>query len=500
MSDIPFQEPKAGIFSRKFAGLRLSAVLETLGLLAFILLLDQGASGDRFFSMQPHPFWIPVLLVAAQYGLEEGLFAAFAASAALLIGNVPPMAPGEDIFASAMHLAFNPALWLIGALLVGGLSERHVRRAADLKRRADLADTEAEILRESVERLAQANESLENRVAGQLMTFAGLYEAAKAVERETPGEVLMGAARLVRSAMNAKEFSIFLLNEGALEAALCEGWPANTKKLRRITAGSPLFDHVVARRAVAHVALPAGELMLANQGVLAGPICNPASGVVRGMLKVERMSFEDFTPASVHNFKVLCDWLGAALTRAEDLQRARSSSLLAEDGTLLSRRMLSRIEDLLARLAKRESFPLAALDLDIFKTDASREILTRVIAGAASEALRGTDLAFESRDGAGCCVLLPGANEPEARAAATRLQLALEGRLAKARIDADIRVTVRVLAAGEDAHPITADSPTDIEAAILAAKEAGAALESGPKTKQGEHLVPIMVNPGKAVA
>jgi hypothetical protein len=349
-------------------------------------------------------------------------------------------------------LAVNPVMWVLGALLVGGLSERHLRRIRDQNEMIAALDAEAENLRSGVERLARANEALENRVAGQLMTFASLYDAAKAVDKETPGEVLMGAARLVRSALNAKEFSIYLLNEGALEAALCEGWADSSRRARRFRAGMPLFDHVVAQRDTVHVATPMGETILAHQGLLAGPIFNPATGAVRGMVKIERIGFEDFTPAAVHNFKVLCDWLGAALARAEDLQQARAThtqtlaaSASAESGSLLSRRLLSRVEDMLARLAKREQFALTALDLDIETQALDRTVLTRIVAGAAAEALRGTDFAFEGADGRGCCVLLPSADETAARAAANRLQLALESRFAAAHIETDIRVTLRLL-------------------------------------------------------
>jgi len=239
-----------------------------------------------------------------------------------------------------------------------------------------------------------------------------------------------------------------------LEAALCEGWQTQNNFDRRYRAGSPLFDHVIARKATIHVALPAGEAILAHQGVLAGPILSPESRTVRGMLKIERLSFEDFTPAAAHNFKVLCDWLGAALGRAEDLQRARATSLMAEDGSLLSRRLLSRIEDLLARLAKREQFALSAIDIDIESaSDSAREALPGLLSGllsaAAAEALRGTDLAFESRDGRGCCMLLPGATEKEAREAATRLQLALERQLSQAKLDVDVRARVRLINSGK---------------------------------------------------
>jgi len=431
-------------------GLRLTAILEILVLIAIVLAIDMiVGDGDRFLSLQPHPFWIPVLLVSAQYGLENGLLAAVASGIALLLFNIPAPLPGEDVLSQAARLAFNPALWILGAVFVGGLAERHIRGRREADYAIRISEAESSVLRQSVERLAEANEKLENRVAGQLMTFAGLYDAAKAVERETPGEVLMGAARLVRSALNANEFSVFLLNEGILEAALCEGWKADSRKARSFRAGTPLFDQVVVRRMILHVAMPAGEVVLAQQGVMAGPIINPHSKVVRGMLKVEKLAFEDFTPSAVHNFRVLCEWLGAALTRAEELQSARATSLMGEDGALLSRRLLSRIEDLLARLAKREDFPLTALDLDIEASDTARASLPKMIAAAAGQALRGTDLAFESRDGRGCCILLPGASEPEARTAATRFEFAMEALLSREHVDAYLRTTIRLIHAGK---------------------------------------------------
>ena len=59
---------------RKIAGLRAAALAESLVLLGAALLVDQFLfNGDRFAGVSPHPFWIVVLLVAAQYGTSEAL-------------------------------------------------------------------------------------------------------------------------------------------------------------------------------------------------------------------------------------------------------------------------------------------------------------------------------------------------------------------------------------------------------------------------------------------
>lgn len=433
-------------WSRKVLGLRVSALVETVLLIAIIVFMDASfGPGDRFFHAAVHPFWIPVLLVSAQYGLEDGLFAAAASSVVLIAFNVPPPAPGVDIIDQALALARNPAMWTLAALAVGGLAERHISRADGNERRARMLEDEVRGLRHSVERLSQANDSLATRAAGQLKTFASLYEAAKALDGESPAQVLMGAARLVRAALNANEYSIFLLNGTRLEAALCEGWHPQSRRIRALSPGMPLYDQVITRRAVLHAASTHGEALLAHQGVLAGPIQSPATGRVVGMLKIERMPFEEFTPAAVHNFRALCDWLGAALARAEDFRTARATSFLASDGALLSNTFMTRAEALLTRLAERENFALAALDIEIESMGARREQVSKLLAEATAAALRGTDLAFEGARGTGAHILLPGATGEAARAVAERFERALERLRRVGGIAARAHIAIRLI-------------------------------------------------------
>ena len=71
-------------------GLRKSAVIETVLYLTVALILDYVFfSGNRFWDVAPHPFWPLVLLISAQYGTSEGLFAAALAATALLAGKLP---------------------------------------------------------------------------------------------------------------------------------------------------------------------------------------------------------------------------------------------------------------------------------------------------------------------------------------------------------------------------------------------------------------------------
>jgi hypothetical protein len=316
--------PHAGLY---IFGVRAAAVAETIILLAVLLAIDRFiGAGDRFFGVQPHPFWIVVLLVAAQYGAVEGLLAAALASVALVVPSLPKLGVQEDYFEYALKIGLNPAMWLGAALVVGELRSSVDRRNRALSAALRLAERREQFLAAAAERLALANRGLEDRVAGQLRTVASLYEAAKAVEKLGPGDVIIGIADLLRAGMNPRKFSVYLINGTALEAVFNEGWEEDDAFRRVYDASSPLFQEVVVKARRLCAASAADALALEEQALLAGPIQSSATGQVVGMLKIERMDALDFNSGAVENFRILCEWIGSAYARARLFESVSAAS------------------------------------------------------------------------------------------------------------------------------------------------------------------------------
>src|SRR5262245_61903386 len=88
-----------------------------------------GSAAVRFASVSPHPFWVVVLLIAAQYGTGEALVAAALSGAALLINNLPEQGFNEDLYAWLLRISFNPVLWCIAAVALGEIRAGHKRQA-----------------------------------------------------------------------------------------------------------------------------------------------------------------------------------------------------------------------------------------------------------------------------------------------------------------------------------------------------------------------------------
>jgi hypothetical protein len=310
----------------KVAGLRVSAILETVVMLAALLAIDRFAgTGDQFFTIQPHPFWIVVLLAAAQYGVYEGLAAAVLASLALVLPSVPQFGFQDDAFSYALKLGLNPAMWLASALVIGELRSAADRRADELADHLKQAERREQYLAAAAERLAIANRALEDRVAGQLRTVANLYEASKAVDQLGPGDVILGIAGLLRAGLNPQKFSVYLLNENMLEAVFNEGWVDDDPFPRVYDSSSALYLEVIVQARRLCVANASDALALDNQALLAGPIRSAETGQVVGMVKIEHMDALEFNMTAVENFRVVCEWIGSAYARARLFERVSAN-------------------------------------------------------------------------------------------------------------------------------------------------------------------------------
>lgn len=424
-------EKRFGSGRRAAFGVRASAVVELLVffIIAFavdFLLFD----GSRFQGLEPHPFWIPVILLSVQYGVTEGLLAAVVATAALLLGALPEQQFGQDLYAYLQSITLDPLLWFVSAIIVGELAARRRRRLERTEQ--ELADTrqEADGLADAYAKARQAKDMLEARLASDLTTTLSLYEGARAVERSSVGNVLTGAVELVRRVLDPDQFSLYLLNGSQLEAAVQEGWPDDAKGARVFASDTALFQAIAAEERQLCAAHSDDARILAGEGVLAAPLLGGHAGRPVGMLKIEALSFADLTTSSVETFRLCAEWIGSALERARRQEALAAGQVTAGGGATLSAALYSHEVDLMTRLGARFGFDVAQLVVDAEQSHALSAVDKRgfaaALASAAHEALRDTDLTFDlGHHGRQYAILLPGADAESAGIAARRLEAAI---------------------------------------------------------------------------
>ncbi len=413
---------------RELFGLRVTALVEMAIFFAIALLLDRYVfDGDRFRDAAPHPFWAVVVLISLQYGTNEGLLAAVASSAALLVGNVPPQPLALDLFAYLFDLSKTPLMWAATGLVVGELRSRQLRERADLRQRLAESETQAQVITAAYEGMAAAKDELEARIAGQFRTLLTVFRAAMAVERLDVTGVFDGANALVTAILNPEKFSIWLLKESEIDMTHAFGWKDDERYRRSIPDDHPLYRRTIAERGLLCVARVGDEKALGGEGVLAGPLQDPGTDEVYGMLKVEALGLLDLTPTTIENFQLLCDWIGSNLAIAKLYEDAQSERILDPEAGLLSAQLFDRQKEFLVKLAERVDFDLTMLIVGFEgEGELSREealTVGKIVAVAVGQWLRETDLAFQWLPvGRRFAILLPSTNGAGARLVMRKLK------------------------------------------------------------------------------
>jgi polysaccharide biosynthesis protein PelD len=420
---------------RTLLGVRPSAFLELALFFIVLFALDYLAgSGNRFENVQPHPYWIVVLLLSVQYGTSAGVLAAAASAAALRIYNIPEQVVSQDYYQYLYTLTRDPIFWLVAAVMFGEMRMRHIREREELRYELALARKESDAIAASYRKLKDVKENLESRVAGQLKTVFTLYHAARAIDKLDEGEIMLGVADLIRTVMQPEKFSLFLLNNDVLESVTNEGWGEEDDYARWFDHSQQMFEAVVGRQRFLCVARVEDERILQGQGLLAGPLMSADTGEVVGMVKIESLGFMDMSVNGIENFRILCEWIGTALAKARQFREANSQRLFTEEGSLYSSGFIGRQADFLALLGKRLGFETSTITIrpsGIGRlTAGQRNELAAAIGAAVRRSLRDTDMACDfGQHGLMFGVVLPGTPLDRAELVAAKLENAVRGSL-----------------------------------------------------------------------
>jgi polysaccharide biosynthesis protein PelD len=408
------RQPRTGGWSRwRGHWVPLSALLQLAGFFVVALVIDYTLlEGDRFAGIQPHPFWIPVLLLSLQFGTNAGLLAVLTASTCLLVGNLPEQMLSEDRFSYLLHLSTQPLLWLATALVIGEMRSRQLGRVRQILEEHERAETERDTIAAAYQDMKGAKMDLEMRVAGQVRTLAATCEALAGVNLSTEA-VLGNAHRVINGVLSPQAFSLFLIDGGGmLRGVSNEGWQEVTPLLRCFDSDSALYRGVIGQGRVLCVARPEDEALLGDQGVLAGPLRDSSTGEVLGMLKIERIDFQDMTLDMLGVFQGVCDWIGKVIANQRHIEELGHARLFSEDSRLLAPEAYGRLAHFLGALGQRLKFQTLAITVTAprdlaLQPDGLRRFATAL--GEAAVEVGGTSaLAFDRQaDELEYSILLP---------------------------------------------------------------------------------------------
>ena len=410
--DYSFEVPKKRLH---ILGIRVDALIEMVLFLGLILVVDAWFfEGNRFWGVKPHPFWMVILIMTVFYGTAEGILAAFAASAALLVHNLPPQQFDQDPFSYVLYVSLTPMLWLATATIVGGFHDIRVgtvERVRTLYQEAKDREKHITSAYTKVEALAR---NLEKQLVGELSGQTGVYMAAQEINEGSVEEIQAAILEVFHNAMGADKLSLYLLNGEELEQVANKGWLEKETYQKHFDTHSPLFNAVVGQGRSLSLNVPTDEAILAGEGVLAAPLMHSQTHEIVGMIKVENVPFANLSATTVTLFQTLAQWVGTVVVNQLVMERSLQNQISEAHTGVYSSNLLQRDKALLSGLAKRMHFQLATIEVSIKGRgidDATRQEIAHDLYNAVQSVLRRTDSLFLADDkNAKFSLMLPGAD------------------------------------------------------------------------------------------
>ncbi len=319
-----------------------------LGVLVAVILLERFVDPFPDLSrMNPHPYWIFVLLLSLQYGTVSGLLAAIVSIIGTIVLGLPEADIGESYFEYLVRVWTQPVLWLVMALMLGSFRMRQIEFRDDLLREVDDLQSRGVALVDHAKHLKARCDALERELAASADPEAQrVLDAVARLARVSEGDGEAAFRSAMSLAFPNAQASVFLVRPDGWSLAYSSGWPERARWKTSFGPSEPLVEAVAVERRALSILAAKDDAVLAGQGQFAVPILADGGARTVGFVKVEAMPAAQIGPATVERLSLVARQLGLSLGRdiaaGAPAQPAREPSL-AQQGLSAAVRYLPRI-------------------------------------------------------------------------------------------------------------------------------------------------------------
>lgn len=311
---------------------------ESVGLIGVMSVLNLAymPAQPGFLGIEPNPFWVPVLLMAARYGFRASLLASILAAAsyfALVSLRVrEEVISLRDLF--SWSYAKPAVLLLLGGVVVGMLVERHRARVRKLEGENERLIKENLGLQRGEQELRDVNVELANRVVGATDTLPMLYKYAKKLNVLDVGQILTVLTELLCEVIKAKRGTVYRREGKQLVLHAANGRPASGPPL---ALQPEILELLLSRRQVVTLHDLLTRNIRRSDLFLCGPLSTGTAGEVIAVLAVEEIEFLRYNPATIRLFNVITDWACASLEKAGEVADQPAQRRMEEARTTIMR-------------------------------------------------------------------------------------------------------------------------------------------------------------------
>ncbi len=417
--------------------------------------LKEPIAPTGFIGLEPHPYWLIVVLIAVRYGVAAGFWGAALCAAALIVCRYEASDPKNlEVFRSPDNFLTNfwePLAFIAVGAVVGEIRTRQDHRLRHAQERAERAEAEGSGLRDDLDAVQQSKEELQRRIVGQVQTVSTLYASAKRLESLKIDELHPAILDLLAQYMGATACSIYTCEAGRLirkdyHCANDADAPSSEYGLEGSVMG-----HAIQRGsavAVPELVTEADFDRFQGDALLAAPIRGLDLEII-GVIAVHKMTFGDFNASNRKLFDMIADWGNTAIQNALYYQQATDKNIRDDELGLFNYNYFQqRIEEEFAD-SKRHEIPLSLMIVHFkIHEDFPRDRYVRFLQSLSlslDQSLRKVDLVTKYRTEGTLAILVRTKKTQDVTILAERLQNEVVQLAGKVQLRAgDIDVTIGV--------------------------------------------------------
>ncbi len=305
------------------------ALLEMGLLLALVVAEDAVEGFPQITRINPHPYWIAVLLLSLQYGTISGLIAASIAIAGTVLIGLPEPDIEERYFNYLVRVWTQPVLWLLVALLLGSFRARQIEQRDELLRQADELRTRGATLLDHANNLKARCSTLERHIAThQRSDTSQLLAALSRLSEAEPGRWAPALKTALSTGFPGGRLALYTADGDRMRLlfaheAAADGTAAPFSRQQppapEIASGAPLLATVVGAGRGVSVLTAADDTALAGLGIAAVPIFAEHAGSVpkvSGLLLAEHLPADQIDAALLRRLGVVAAHLAPVLAQS----------------------------------------------------------------------------------------------------------------------------------------------------------------------------------------
>jgi len=405
-------------------------VIETLLGLAILVTIDQvfvtGSSG--YLGVQPHPYWIVVLLIACRYGTLQGVTAGTAAAVVYVLlvsqsGNLH-----FERF-SFPHGPFKlPFFFILVGGILGEIRSLHKKIQAHVEEKYRAKKNKLDKLKVEHEALKQSKEELDHRIAFQSTTMVSLFEKLTALEQLGPDHFFKKIPELLRDQLNVQCASVYLVEKNRLQLKVRDGRNPAASLPDSVELTDGIMGEVVRTKSMVSLNTLHKENKLDGFDnaalIMSAPILRKDESLV-GVINIESLPFFDFNANTVRIFETLAYWISIVVDRAIQFHNLQDKNVADEiTGAYNYQYFQKRLRYEIAR-AKRfhSTISLVLLQIRNFEemTDGEKNNVLVVMNWIFSHTLREIDIVSKYKNGSTFAIMLPGQSSMDSEKVLQRL-------------------------------------------------------------------------------